>query len=94
VTDFVGTFEHCRGLISVPVGIFDYNRMVISFEQAFSMCNNLTGESPYTLIDGVKYHLYERHKNPDEFVAPSGHSCFRECTRLSDYTKINNNSWN
>ena len=85
-TDFVtfGAFEDCDNLQTIPVGLFDKNTNVTNFggysssdyfSGTFSGCSNITGESPYTVInvDGqdVKVHLYERANYPDYFTAPA-----------------------
>lgn len=89
VTDFSGAFSGCTGLTAVPSGLFDNNRRVTDFTGTFRGCVNLEGESPYTVIDGTKYHLYERYKNTDQFVTPTGtNGCFYNCLKLSDYLPI------
>ena len=51
----------------------------------FNGCSSLTGESPYTMIDGKKVHLYERN-NPEyntqfiEIIESVG--AFRGCNKL------------
>lgn len=55
----------------------------------------MSGESPYTLVDGKKVHLYERNAYPDHFSAiPNYKSCFTDCTGLSDYNAIVEAGWN
>ena len=89
VTNFGATFSGCSSLTSIPQGLFDYNRKVEDFAFTFACCNNIEGESPYTVINGVKYHLYEREKNPNLFAKPVFlHGCFRGCTKLTDYRNI------
>ena len=49
-------------------------------------CWNLTGESPYTMIDGQKVHLYERVNYPDHFTEPTDFRvCFYDSTDMRDY---------
>ena len=96
VTNFSYTFYGCTGLKEIPAGIFDYNTKVSSFSGIFKDCRNLTGESPYTIInvDGqdVKVHLYERTNYPVYFTAPtSSEDCFYNCTGLTDYNSIPSN---
>lgn len=77
VNDFYYAFYNCYNLKTVPVSIFDNNRRVTNFGSTFMACYKINGESPYTVINGVKYHLYERADNLDEFVAPiSFGGCF------------------
>ena len=92
VTSFGSTFDDCSSLTEIPVSIFDNNRKVKDFTQTFSSCNSVKGESPYTIIDGVKYHLYERYLNPDQFVTPTSYdSCFR--SNFSDIDEIRKHGW-
>lgn len=89
VESFKGTFTKASSLEKIPAGIFDGNRKVKDFTQTFSECEKCTGESPYTAIDGTRYHLYERHLNPDQFIIPSKHNdCFYRCLKLNDYNAI------
>ncbi len=60
-------FMKCNKLLTVPTGIFDNNRKLTNLNGTFSECYSLKGESPYTVIDGNKYHLYERNDAPDYF---------------------------
>ena len=94
VTNVCHVFGYCTGLTSIPTGLFDYNRRIADFSGAFNGCRNLKGESPYTVINDVKYHLYERHKNPDEFVNPTSYEdCFTNCTGLSDFSRLKSMRW-
>ena len=82
-------FGWCSNLKSVPSSLFDQNRKIIDFGKTFYRCNGLSGESPYTEVDGVKYHLYERHLLPDVFALPKiTKQCFNGCKNLSDYAEI------
>ena len=79
-------------LESVNVGIFDNFKALTSATFTFDGCVALTGESPYTEVNGVKYHLYER---TSEATAITGFAylknlkaMFKGCTKLTDYDKI------
>ena len=92
VTDFRSTFIYCLSLTEIPVSIFDNNRKVKSFVSTFESCISVKGESPYTIIDGVKYHLYERYLNPDQFVTPTSYDdCFS--SNFSDIDEIRKHGW-
>ena len=70
---------------------FDNCRKATAFTQTFRACSAWQGESPYTLVDGTKVHLYERSKYPDAFEkAPSSstNGTFGACTGLADYEKM------
>jgi hypothetical protein len=88
VTSFESCFRDCSSLTEVPVSLFDNNRMVLNFEWTFYGCY-LSGESPYTEIDGVKYHLYERCNAPDHFKTPTSYGgCFINGNNLTDWDSI------
>ena len=92
-TNFGWSFSGCSSLQSIPEGLFDKCTKASYFYQTFYNCTNLTGESPYTVIniDGedVKVHLYERANYPDYFTAPSNTGiCFSNCNNLTDYNSI------
>lgn len=63
---FWQTFCVCSALETIPVSIFDNNRKIQDTQEMFFCCG-LTGESPYTVIEGKKVHLYERWMYPDWF---------------------------
>ena len=89
-------FSGCTNLKSCPVDFFDNMKQITNVGNLFNGCSSLTGESPYTTVNGVKYHLYER---TGENEAASGlkalgtatsnrKGCFAGCTGLSDYDSI------
>jgi hypothetical protein len=89
VTSFNSTFSQCKNLTTIPVGLFDNNRKVNDFAWVFYADNKVTGESPYTVINGKKVHLYERKNYTDEFVTPASFNfAFGGCTKLTDYANI------
>jgi hypothetical protein len=89
ITDLSNTFKDCSGLKEIPTGLFDELVKVTNFTSTFSGCTNLTGESPYTVVNDAKVHLYERANNTSTFSKPSSYSsCFSGCTQLSDYEDI------
>jgi hypothetical protein len=70
------------------VNLFDNNRKITNFYECFFCCP-CEGESPYTVIDGKKWHLYERVDNPDYFVAPVNfENCFEACYNFKDFDQI------
>ena len=88
VTSFYYTFWSCISLIEVPVSLFDNQRWVTTFQTIFNGCTKLSGESPYTMINGEKVHIYERYLYLDYFVVPDENQCFRGCSLLTDYSSI------
>lgn len=82
-------FSGCKSLTSLPTGLFDQNLMLESIYNVFAGCSSLRGESPYTVIDGKKVHLYERGNYPDYFLSIASYSdTFKGCTNLSDYGQM------
>ena len=89
VTWFNSTFSGCSSLTTIPTGLFDKCTQVTNFSETFYECEALTCESPYTLINGQKVHLYERSNYPKHFSTPTSYSkCFNNCTGLTDYNEI------
>lgn len=91
VTDFSSAFNFCLNLKSIPSGLFNNCTKVVSFRKTFGGCANLKGESPYTILNDVKCHLYERKNHSESFVNPKGDGCFANCSSLSDYKEIPDN---
>ena len=92
VTDFSGTFSGCSALESISEKLFANNTKVTNFSYTFKNCSALIGESPYTMIDGQKVHLYERADYPEHFTTPtSTYQAFGNCTGLTDYAQIPTN---
>ena len=85
-------FQGCSALETVPVGTFDNFKAATNINYLFDGCVSLSGESPYTVVNGVKYHLYDRTNENLEasgFVALSYlQNAFRGCTKLTDYGQI------
>ena len=77
----------------IPAALFDGNRNATIFRLAFWGCSHLDCESPYTLINGRKVHLYERKDYPDYFAAPINYEeCFYE-GNLYDFDAIRAAGW-
>ena len=92
--DMEYTFSGCRGLTSLPVSLFDNCRKITDFSYTFYYCSNLKGESPYTVIDGNKVHLYERVGYPEAFSSPTSYDdCFSGASELDDFGKIMAAGW-
>ena len=92
VITYASAFESCIRLVYVPVDLFSNSNMVQEFNSAFSGCASLTCESPYSVIEGEKCHIYERGKYFDYFVNPPIFSgCFSGCGNLSDFSEIPDN---
>lgn len=84
-------FASCTSLKTIPAALFDKALKASKFDYAFAGCTGLTGESPYTMYNGNKIHLYERKQyyNLGGFNNRiTGTKCFNGCTGLSDYEDI------
>lgn len=89
VTEAGRLFNGCTKLTTVPVGILDNNKKITSVYEMFNGCTLLTGSSPYTTVNSVNVHLYERADYPETFTTPNTiRNCFTGCTGLSDYDDI------
>jgi hypothetical protein len=90
LTNVSWCFSSSINIKTVPVDLFDNQRKLLNVEWMFyGGLSKWTGESPYTVIDGVKVHLYERANYPDHFVTPTSTSyCFGSCSSLTDYKSI------
>lgn len=85
-------FAGCKSLQRIPAGLFDSMRTLQAVRLLFKNCSSLIGESPYTLINGEKVHLYERQNHPTEFLEITNHnSTFRNCTNLTDHNSMPSN---
>jgi len=85
-------FKGCTALKNLPAGLFDTVRSINFIDCCFEGCKSLTGESPYTIIDGEKVHLYERVQGDNFPRVPSNRTahegCFNGCTGLTDYATM------
>ena len=88
VTTMNQMFENCTSLESLPAGIFDSMVKVTSANQVFNGCSAFTGESPYTLVNDVKVHLYERSADNGFAVIKNHKNTFTGCEKMADYTFI------
>lgn len=88
VTIITQMFENCTSLKALPVEMFDNMRKITTATSAFNGCSAFTGESPYTMVEGEKVHLYER-STANGFSAITKYTdCFEGCTQMADYANI------
>lgn len=80
-------FSRCESL-NPPPSIFDPLKHLRHFQYAFYGMPAATNESPYTVVNGQKVHLWER--TPElGFSAPISHEhCFIDSPNFSDYQSI------
>jgi hypothetical protein len=85
----VSTFSGCTSLAGLPASLFDDCPAITVAEGVFMNCSSLAGESPYTEIDGVRVHLYQRDAYPARFAAIGrSYLCFFGCNGLSDFAQM------
>lgn len=88
-TNFSFVFAYCRMLQRIPTDLFSRNLKINDLIGVFCDCNNLKGESPYSMVNGEKVHLYEREFFPDYFIYPRyDGTSFSRCWSLSDINEI------
>ena len=76
VTTFESAFEGCSGLVTVPVSVFDNALQAGNFKRCFYAVTGVTGESPYSVINGYRVHLYERYGFPVFAPVTDSRFCF------------------
>lgn len=87
--DFSWSFYYCDSLTDIPASLLDHQLKLTNCSWMFHACYNLRSESPWTLVDGKKVHLYERHQYPDLFVYPWKYQyCFNGCQYMPDYSQV------
>lgn len=100
LTDITDVFKGCGRLgvlqsvftecdkLNPPVNVFDDCKNLYHFERAFSRLPAATNESPYTVVNGRKIHLWERTAELG-FAVPTGYNnCFSDSPTFADYANI------
>lgn len=88
IMDIGNLFRECQSLTEIPVDIFDNNLQVRRIDGLFMGCSNMKCESPYTVINWKKVHLYERNNYLDYFTYVKDHYGTFERSTFSDYENI------
>ena len=87
--NFGWSFWDCHSLVDVPASLLDHQLKITHCDFMFVNCDNLRSESPWTLVDGQRVHLYERYLHPDLFVTPWRHEyCFGSCWNMPDFSQV------
>ena len=86
---FWQTFTDCVKLKELPVNVFDNNRKIKMFQEVFIFCR-IEGESPYTIINGRKIHLYERYLEPDYFAGITNTHSYNRSYTSNNFTDNDN----
>lgn len=80
-------FQNCA-VLNPPVNVFDDCKKAYIFKECYNNLPAATNESPYTLVNGQKVHLWER--TPElGFALPIQYDfCFTDSPNFADYANI------
>lgn len=80
-------FQNCA-VLNPPVNVFDDCKKAYSFKECYNNLPAATNESPYTVVNGQKVHLWER--TPElGFALPIQYDfCFTNSPHFADYANI------
>lgn len=100
LTDITNVFKGCTNIqlashafqkcavLNPPVNVFDDCKKVQYFKESYNNLPAATNESPYTVVNGQKVHLWER--TPElGFALPTQYDfCFTDSPNFADYANI------
>ncbi len=80
-------FRDCA-VLNPPVNVFDDCKKIYDFKEGLNNLPAATNESPYTVVNGQKIHLWER--TPElGFALPTQYDlCFTDSPNFADYANI------
>lgn len=80
-------FQNCV-VLNPPVNVFDDCKKAYNFKECYNNLPAATNESPYTVVNGQKVHLWER--TPElGFALPIQYDfCFTDSPNFADYANI------
>lgn len=80
-------FQNCA-VLNPPVNVFDDCKKAYDFNKCYNNLPAATNESPYTVVNGQKIHLWER--TPElGFALPTQYDfCFTDSPNFADYANI------
>lgn len=80
-------FQNCA-VLNPPVNVFDDCKKAYNFNKCYNNLPAATNESPYTVVNGQKIHLWER--TPElGFALPTQYDlCFADSPNFADYANI------
>lgn len=82
-----GTFTECDKL-NPPINVFDDCKNLYYFNTTFRKLDAVTNESPYTIVNGKKVHLWERTADLGFKVPTNYERCFADSPTFADYANI------
>lgn len=80
-------FQNCA-VLNPPVNVFDDCKKVQYFEESYNNLPAATNESPYTVVNGRKIHLWERTAELGFAVPTVYNNCFSDSPTFADYANI------
>lgn len=83
----IRVFKNCA-VLNPPVNVFDDCKKAYNFKECYNNLPAATNESPYTVVNGQKIHLWER--TPElGFALPTQYDlCFADSPNFADYANI------
>ena len=87
LTSVHSIFQDCP-LLNVPSSIFDLAKRIAIFKNALRLNPSATNESPYTVVNGQKIHLWERTVALGFKVPIVYEFCFTDSPNFADYANI------
>lgn len=80
-------FQNCT-VLNPPVNVFDDCRKAYSFKECYNNLPAATNESPYTVVNGQKVHLWERTPELGFALVIQYDFCFTNSPNFADYANI------
>ena len=80
-------FQNCA-VLNPPVNVFDDCKKAYSFKECYNNLPAATNESPYTVVNGQKVHLWERTPELGFALSIRYDFCFTDSPNFADYANI------
>lgn len=80
-------FQNCA-VLNPPVNVFDDCKKIYDFKEGLNNLPAATNESPYTVVNGQKVHLWERTAELGFTVPQTYDHCFSDSPNFADYANI------
>lgn len=80
-------FRNCA-VLNPPVNVFDDCKKIYDFKEGLNNLPAATNESPYTVVNGQKVHLWERTAELGFTVPQTYDHCFSDSPNFADYANI------
>lgn len=80
-------FQNCA-VLNPPVNVFEDCKKAYSFKECYNNLPAATNESPYTVVNGQKVHLWERTPELGLALPIQYDFCFTDSPNFADYANI------